>query len=66
MILKITSEKTRNRSGAESEIFYVREQPYTHGVSIQMTALTLEGARWQANRIGGVTKIEEPKINTLT
>jgi hypothetical protein len=60
MILKITVEKTRNRSGAESEIFYVREQPYDPGRSIQITALTLEGARSQARRISDVTQIIEP------
>lgn len=60
MILKITSEQTRNRSGADSEIYYVREQPYNPGVSIQIPALTLEGALWQARRISGVTQIIQP------
>ena len=60
MILKITAEQTRNRSGAEGEIFYVREQPYVPGRSIQMTALHLEGALWQARRIPNVTEILQP------
>ena len=60
MIIKITTEQTRNRSGAEGEIFYVREQPYVPGHSIQSTALHLEGALWQARRIPGVVQIIEP------
>lgn len=60
MILRITSEQTRNRSGADSEIFYVREQPYVHGHSIQLTALHLDGALWQARRIPNVTQIIQP------
>jgi hypothetical protein len=60
MILKITSENSRTRGGADSEIFYVREQPYSPGRSIQITALSLEGAMWQARRIDGVTQIIQP------
>jgi hypothetical protein len=62
MILKITTEKTCNRSGAESEIYYVREHPYQPGMSIQMTALSLEGALWQARRISSVTQIIQPPV----
>jgi hypothetical protein len=57
IILNITSEQTRNRSGADSEIFYVREQPFLPGCSILTTALHLEGALWQARRITNVTQI---------
>lgn len=60
MILKITSENSRTRGGADIEIFYVREQPYVPGRSIQITALSLEGAMWQARRIQGVTQIIQP------
>lgn len=60
MILKITAEQSRNRSGALSEIFYVREQPHVPGRSIQMTALHVEGALWQARRIPHVTQIITP------
>ena len=60
MILRITAEQTRNRSGAEGEIFYVREQPHDAGRSIQITALTLEGALWQARRIPNVDQILQP------
>lgn len=60
MILRITAENSRNRSGAESEIFYVREQPYVPGRSIQMSALSLEGALWQARRISDVDQILQP------
>jgi hypothetical protein len=60
MILRITSENSRTRTGADSEIFYVREQPYSPGHSIQITALTLEGALWQARRIPDVEQILQP------
>jgi hypothetical protein len=66
MILRITSENSRTRGGADLEIFYVREQPYSPGRSIQTTALHLEGALWQARRIDGVTQIETPKMNATT
>ncbi len=60
MILRITSESSRTRTGADSEIFYVREQPHSPGRSIQITALSLEGALWQARRIDGVAQIITP------
>jgi len=60
MILRITSESSRTRTGADSEIFYVREQPYSPGRSIQITALSLEGALWQARRIPDVVQILQP------
>lgn len=61
MIIKITAEQTRNKSGAEDEMFYAREHPYVPGRSIQMTALHLQGALWQAKRLQGVTQIIVPK-----
>lgn len=61
MKIKITLEKSRARKGTESEIYYVREQPYIQGFSMQTTSLTLEGARWQARRWSDVVEISEPQ-----
>lgn len=60
MHLRITQETTRGGKNGEGTIYYLREVPYVPGMSIQATALTLEGARWIAGRIQGVTRLDEP------
>jgi len=60
MHLKITEESSKGRGG-ESTIFYLREVPHVQGMTIQATALSLEGAKWLAGRIEGVTKLDLPK-----
>lgn len=47
--LKITEEPSK-----DSTIFYIREQPYIPGRSIQATALTFDAAIWLSNKIKGL------------
>jgi hypothetical protein len=61
MRLRITSEPSKG-----GELFYLREAPHDPGRTIQITALSLDGARWLASRITGVESLELPKDTKTT
>lgn len=48
---KITEEASKDSKGQPCTVFYVREQPFTPGYSIQATALTLDSANWLMQRL---------------
>ena len=61
MQLRITKEASRGGKDGQTEIYYLREVPHVPGRTIQATALHIEGARWLASRITGVTKLDVPR-----
>jgi hypothetical protein len=61
MHLRITKEPSWGGKDGNDSIYYLREVPHDPGRTIQATSLTLEGARWMAGRITGVTRLEIPR-----
>jgi hypothetical protein len=51
MKITITEEASKDSKGKPCTVFYIREQPYRPGYSIQTTALTEDAAQWVRARL---------------